>query len=205
MTFKAAWLATACSLVFAAGAHAASTNFANIGAQYPYDGAAGYSDGGITLKYVGTPASIWTTSLPSVGSGYSWYVAGSTGYTDISLTGGGSFTDASLLVGTGYGGASPRLAYAFVSNGTVLATGDWGALQNFGDGLVTANLSSATPITDLWVQGTAFQFGFDAGNLDALSIAQVTIPTSVPEPANMVLLLSGLGLLGVAAARRKRG
>ena len=205
MRFKAAWLATACALMATATAHAASTDFATIGASYPFDGTAGYSNGGVTLTYVGTPGAIWTTSLPSVGSGYSWYVPGSTGYTDISLTGGGSFTDASLLVGTGYGGASPWLAYAFVSNGTVLATGDWTALQNFGDGLVTANLSSAVPITDLWVQGTSFQFGFDAANLDALSISQVSIPTSVPEPANMALLLSGLGLLGVAAARRKRG
>jgi hypothetical protein len=205
MNFKAACLATACSLMVAATANAASTDFATIGATYPYDGTAGYSNGGVTLTYVGSPGVIWTTSLPTVGSGYSWYVPGSTGYTDISLTGGGSFTDASLTVGTGFGGASPWLAYAFVSNGTVLATGDWTALQNFGDGLVIANLNSATPITDLWVQGTAFQYGFGASNLDALSITQVSLTSAVPEPANTALLLSGLGLLGVAAARRKRG
>lgn len=207
MTFKAAWLATACALMATATAHAASTDFATIGTTYPVDGTAGYSDGGVTLKYVGTPGAIWTTSQATAPSGYSWYVTGSTGYTDIRLTNGGSFTEADLLLGTGFGFTTPWLAYAFVSNGTVLATGDWTVLPTYGEGLVAVNLSSAVPITDLWLQAAGDAEPFSPGNLDALAIGQVTLSgvSAVPEPANLMLLLAGIGLVGVAAARRKRG
>lgn len=198
MNIKAAWLATALSLTLAATAHAASTDFSHFGTQYAYDGTAGWSDGGVTLTYVGSPGQIYSTALPDA---YSWYVPGSLGYTDISLTGGGTFTDVSLLLGTGYGGSTPWLAYALVSHGTVLATGDWMPLPNYGDGLVTANFGSNQPITDLWIQAPPDAWALSPDNLDALLIAQVTLTGAVPEPAGGSLALLGLGAVALAARR----
>jgi len=203
MNSKAAWLATACSLMFAATAHAASTDFASIGVAYDYDGTAGYSDGGVTLTYVGTPGSIWTTSQPAAPSGYSWYTPGSIGYTDISLTGGGRFTDIDLVLGTGWGFTTPWLTYAFVSGGSVVATGAWGALPTHDDGLVGIDLSSDVPITDVWLQATPVAGVFNAGNSDALAIAQVSLTSAVPEPASWSLSLAALAALGLAARRRR--
>ena len=204
MKIQAALLATTCSLM-AATAHAASTDFSTIGATGAYDGTAGYSNGGVTLTYVGTPGAIWTTSQSAAPSGYSWYTPGSNGYTDISLTGGGTFTGTDLILGTGWGFTVPWLAYAFVANGSVVATGAWGALPTHDDGLVAVSLDSAVPITDLWLQATPVEGVFDAGNSDALAIAQVSLTgvSAVPEPAGWSLALAGLAALGAAARRRR--
>ncbi len=64
MNFKTACLAIACAVATATSAHAASTSFASIGTAYPFDGATGYADGGVTLKYVGASSAIWTTASP---------------------------------------------------------------------------------------------------------------------------------------------
>lgn len=208
MNFKTACLAIACAVTTATGAHAASTSFASIGTAYPFDGATGYADGGVTLKYVGANSAIWTTSQPTAPSGLSWYAPGLVGYTDISLTSGGSFHDIALLLGTGdHPSMSPFLSYAFVANGDVVASGIWGPLPTYGSGFVTTNLYSATAITDLWVQAAGDPEPFSAANLDALAIGRVTLDgtPAVPEPAGWALALAGLGALGAATRRRARG
>jgi hypothetical protein len=42
---------------------------------------------------------------------------------------------------------------------------------------------------------------FDGAYTDVTEVSDVT---AVPEPANLALLLAGLGLVGVAARRRKQ-
>jgi len=190
----AAILAVACASALATSANAASTDFSTIGTNN-VTGSAGYSDGGVTLTYVGSPGSIWTTSQPTAPSGLSWYPdGGSTGYTDISLTGGGTFTQASLLVGSGFGGASGQLDYALVSNGSIEATGDWGAVPGYGSGFITATFSSTSPITDLWVQAPFGNSVFSSGNYEALAIGEVTLTSAVPEPAAWTLALLGVAV-----------
>jgi hypothetical protein len=194
MGFKAAAiLAVAFASALATSANAASTDFSTIGTSH-VTGSAGYSDGGVTLTYVGSPGSIWTTSQPTAPSGLSWYPdGGSTGYTDISLTGGGTFTEASLLVASGWDGGA-QLAYALVSDGTIEATGDWGAVPAYGSGFVTATFSSSSPITDLWVQAPYASSVFSSGNFEALAIGEVTLTSAVPEPAAWTLALLGVAV-----------
>jgi len=55
------------------------------------------------VQYVGTPGLISTNSQPTAPGGNSWYPdGGSNSYTDIKLTGGGTFSAIELLVGSGW-------------------------------------------------------------------------------------------------------
>jgi hypothetical protein len=183
----------------AANAAVYTTDFATIGSQTGFTGP--YSDGGITVEYIGA-GSIWTTSQPTAPSGYSWYSnGGGTGYTDIILTGGGTFTSASLLVGSGWYGGGAELTYQLLNGATVVSTGDWGALPAYGSGLITANFSGG-PFTEIRVQGPQSST-FDPSNYEALAIGSITL-SAVPETSTWVMMLAGFAGLGFLGARRSK-
>ena len=178
-----------------------NTDFSTIGATTAYTGP--YSDGGITVQYVGITNGIWTTSQPTAPSGYSWYSnGGGTGYTDITLTGGGTFTSASLLVGSGFGGGSPQLDYKLLNGTTVVSSGDWGSVPSYGGGLITASFSGG-PFTEIQIQGPLSSTIFSPTNFEALALGSITLFSAVPEPSTWAMMILGFFGVGFMAYRRK--
>ena len=87
-----------------------------------------------------------------------------------------------------------------VTAGTTLSVTDYlasvspaYALRFFGN--LTGNAAFLALMGDTTIDGAAAEYRFDGVYTDV---------TAVPEPANVALLLAGLGLLGVAARRRKQ-
>lgn len=187
------------------GAQAATTQFSTL-CSCAFDGTAPYSDGGVTVQYVGS-GQIVTTAAPTAPSGLSWYHAPDSfgndfGYTAITLTDGGSFSSADLLVGAGfYGLASTYLDYELLNGSTVVATGNWGIIPGGLSGFTTATFAGG-PFTELRVQATGAT-SFSPAPLDALAIGRITLTSSaVPEPGSWAMMI--LGFLGVGAVVRAR-
>ena len=187
----------------ATGAQAATTQFSTL-CSSTCDGTVPYSDGGVTVQYVGS-GQIVSTAEPTAPGGLSWYHAPDSfgnafGYTDITLTGGGSFSSANLLVGSGfYGDVATYLDYELLNGSTVVETGSWGVIPGGLSGFTTATFAGG-PFTELRVQATGAT-SFAPAHLDALAIGRITLTTSaVPEPGSWAMMI--LGFLGLGAAVR---
>jgi PEP-CTERM motif len=210
--FKATKLRVLFCAAIAAGGLTASASsaavyyndFATIGPSEAY-GEGPYTHGGITIQYVGS-GDIWTTFVPnqSPPGGYSWYPnGGGTGYDEITLTGGGSFTSVQLLVGSGWWYDGGQLDYELLNGATVVSSGDVGTLPDAYSGYATFTFGGG-PWTALELQGPLTST-FSPSNYEALAIASITIGTgSVPEPSTWAMMLLGFAGLGYAGYRRAR-
>ena len=132
----------------------------------------------------------------------SWYSdGGGYGYTEITLTGGGTFNSVQLLVGSGYaGGAS--LAYEFLNGTTLVSSGNWGSIPDFTGGLVTANFSGG-PYTEIQVWAPQSPTYNPPANEDGLALASITLSSDVPEPSTWAMMIFGFAGVGFMAYRRK--
>jgi hypothetical protein len=217
--FSSAALSFAASVSMASNANAAITvettqfitsptydnNFSSIGATENFPSGTPFSQGGITVEYVGS-AEIWTTAFPSAPGGYSWYEnGGGTGYTDITLTGGGSFSAVQILVGSGWFGGTPDLEYQLLDGGSLVASGVAGPVPTYSDAGFSQYYGFTGGTFDevqLQVQnpGTAF----NPGAYEAGAYADIAIGNAVPEPATWAMMLVGFGGLGAAMRSRRK-
>jgi len=166
-----------------------------------------YSEGGITIQYVGCCSSIWVDV--ALQGNFGWYPnGGSVGYDKITLTGGGNFQNIQFLSENGYG-VNTTLAYQLLAQGLVVASG---TITN-----------AAFPAHYLGFSGGGFdevdlQSGFfsafDPANFEALVIDSIAangtaanVPgpsTNVPEPSTLPLFGAALMACLLALRRRKR-
>lgn len=160
-----------------------------------------YSEGGITVEYVGS-ATMWL-QYQYVGN-FGWYEdGGGTGYTKVTLTNGADFTGLQFLSGTGFG--SSTTYYQALNNGSVVSTGTLGPVTG-GDGsnLLHQGLSGGG-FDEVRLQSHISGGGFnpatyEAGAYDSFAANGAT--GGVPEPASWALMIAGFGMVGVAARRR---
>jgi hypothetical protein len=181
-----------------------------------------YSQGGITVRYIGSPNNqgpprdnIWTRGyLASVGLGvgqYSWYPnGGAFGYTDIRLTSGGAFQDLQLLTGSGFSALpnSPsNLEYELLLAGTVVQSGL--ASNGLKDDPMTYLSFVGGGFDELRIQDISFigsccATAFDPTAYEALAVDNIGATVSdVPEPSTWAMLLLGFVGVGFMAYRRR--
>ena len=198
-------------LAIGTGAASAATyvnDFSGIG---QHDGTLGnplftgpYSQGGVSVQYFGSNPRIWTTSQSGV-SGFTWAPANSSGYTAITLTGGGTFSSVSLVAGSNWIGGQPQLTYQLLDAGSVVATGSLGSLAVFGAGMLDYTLPKGV-YTELDVQGPSSAVAFDQTFSDELVLGKITINTVGAPGAKAGEGLPSLILLtlaGLVAGRRR--
>src|ERR1700674_1073651 len=98
-----------------------SPNFFILGPSNFYPTNTTYSEGGITIQYVGCCSPIWLDY--ALQGNFGWYPnGGSFGYEKITLTGGGNFQNIQFLSGNGYG-VNTTLAYQLLAQGLVVTSG----------------------------------------------------------------------------------
>ena len=179
-----------------------------------------YSEGGITVTYVGTffvsGNGIWSTYTPTIGGqgNFGWYENGTTaGYTDIKLTSGGGMQAIQFLAGSGW--KVPALTptfmqYQVLNQGSVVLTGALQINRNFfGTGTMEYFGFSGGGFDEIRLENQATNpnntfadFEFDAGAYDSFAVNSTAAAT--PLPAALPLFAAGLGALGLLGWRRKR-
>jgi hypothetical protein len=185
-----------------------------------------YSQGGITVRYVGSPHSpdrdnIWTRGNLfnsnghfAVGLGvgtYGWYPnGGAFGYTDIRLTNGGVFQNLQLSTGSGFSAGSntpANLEYELLLAGTVVQSGLAPNGLIFDPMTYLAFLGGGFDelrIQDISFVGSCCATAFDPTAYEALAIDNIGATVSaVPEPSTWAMMLLGFASVGFAAYRRK--
>lgn len=176
--------------------------FAGIGLTY-FPANTPYSEGGITVEYIGS-ATIWTTAFPGAPGAYSWYEnGGGTGYTQITLTGGGSFSAIQFLASSGWYGGSPDLQYELLLGGVVVATGDAGRVSTYNGSFAGYyGFSGATFDTVLLqAQDSAGAFNPTASEAGAYDNIAIGALSATPLPSTWTMLIAGFVGLGFFAAR----
>jgi hypothetical protein len=178
--------------------------FEGIGVPY-YDGNIPYSEGGLTVQYIGTAVgggavSIGTGFTNGIGGqgNYGWYSGGAFGYTATTLTNGGNFQNVQFLIGVGI--LSSTIEYELLEGGKIVASG-----TSFnGDPMTYFGFSGGgfdtILVQDLWYCNSSCTF--DPTGYDALAIDSIGATT--PLPAALPLFATGLGALGLFGWRRKR-
>jgi hypothetical protein len=181
--------------------------FEGINPSNPFPGNT-YSEGGITVTYKGS-AQIdpnYTSGIGGQGN-YGWYPnGGGIGYTDVILTGGGSFQAIQFLAGSGFGAGPPTyMDYEVLNNGSVVSSGNVaiaggnGPMQYFG--------FSGGGFNEILLQNQGADShsvfnpnAIEAGAYDSFAAT----PAATPLPAALPLFATGLGVMGFLAKRRKR-
>jgi hypothetical protein len=168
-----------------------------------------YSEGGITVTYIAStpnPNAISTNNKSFFGFGdHSWYAnGGQFGYTDITLTGGGDFTNIQMWANDGAEGSIPdRLAYRLLEGGSVVASGNLPISFSgvhytgfTGGGFDEVQLMSAPGLSS-----------FDPGHVDYTAIDNISANgvVGLPEPATWTVMLIGFAGLGAALRLRRKG
>jgi hypothetical protein len=163
-----------------------------------------YSEGGITLEYVGVYSGIATTVQAYQGA-QSWYpTGGGRGYTRVTRTGGGDFADLSFAGGSGFisepGG---NLLYQVLDDGVVIASGNAGPLALYQLGWTLFRISGGA-FDEVRLQGpsaTSFSVGqLEGGVYDAFA---ANIAAGVPEPTSWAMMILGFGAAGLAVRSRR--
>lgn len=180
--------------------------FEGFGSKSSFVGA--YTEGGITVDYVGTAiiSSISVAGTPGAEGHFSWYPnGGGTGYTRIRLASAGAFSAIQFQAGSGFLPVGGQLQYQLLNHGVTVGTGVAGPLLGFRQGLSTYGFDGAVfDEVRLQAQGTAAAFNpavFDAGVFDAISISTAA---PAPEPVAWALLIAGFAATGAALRRQRR-
>ena len=173
-------------------------------------GSGPYNGDGISVTQMNgdTGNDIWVTYSWWPGTtGFQWYPnGGDSGYTAISLTGGGAFTDVGFNYGSGFTSSDLTILYELLNDGATVLSGSAflsGSSVNylgfsgggfdtilvrdsFGGGSVRDGSYQALAIDNIETQGSEARGGSAA----------------VPEPSSIALFLAGLA--GFAAMRRRK-
>jgi hypothetical protein len=163
-----------------------------------------YSEGGITLEYVGVYGGIATTTQAYEGA-RSWYPAGGgRGYTRVTRTGGGDFADLSFAAGSGFlSDPGGNLLYQVLDDGVVIAAGNAGPLALYQLGWTLFRISGGA-FDEVRLQGpsaTSFSTGqIEGGAYDAFA---ADVAAGAPEPASWAMMILGFGAAGVAVRSRR--
>lgn len=227
MNFKAIVLALAAGLSISTAANAgvtvhngdflgatANTNgFEGIGGTLYNNGNAGYTEGGITVQYVGKDLTTLTTLKP-VGK-HSWtplFVG--KGYTKISLADGADFSAIEFLAGSSTLGRDANLQYQLFQDGALVFSGFMEGLGNLLSPLTTFGFSGTDGqlfdelrVQSVWGQDFS-KYGYDRLILDNITIGAAAGPigSAVPEPATWAMMIIGFGAVGsmVRTSRRRQ-
>ena len=191
------------------GATGNSNGFEAIGGTF-YNGGAGYTEGGVTVQYVGRDLTTLTTLNPV--DKHSWTpLIAAAGYTKISLADGADFSAIEFLAGNSAWFGDAKLQYQLVQNGTVVFSGFVEGLGNVHSSLKTIGFSGTDGqlFDELRVQsvlGDSFRKnGVDRLILDNITIAG-PLSSAVPEPATWAMMIIGFGAVGsmVRTSRRRQ-
>lgn len=167
-----------------------------------YTGGAGpYDEGGIRVTQINPSSPIWVT-LGSMEGSYSWYPnGGDFGYTDIMRTDGADITNISLIFRS-YG--SGNVLYDILNDGGSVLTGELAAADGFS--FLGRIGFQGGGFDQVRLRGGELGSGFYDGAQNALQIDSIKIGLVgvIPEPETYAMLLVGLLMLGVTAARRKQ-
>lgn len=181
------------ALVLAAPASAAVITFDNLAGANEAPFTSPYVEGGYTV----TPGAGWLTgqiygnAIPSIFSGPYYGMAGPR---EITVTG-GTFTFDAIDLSSNVGAGT---TYNFV--GSLLGSTVFDLSGTLGSTGFTTILSSSAAVIDSLTIIMTPAVGVTSYNIDNI----VVNAASVAVPAPVTLSLLGLGLVGLAAARRKR-
>jgi hypothetical protein len=173
-----------------------------------------YSEGGITVEYVGSLPNGGTVArinsfIPGQGQ-YGWYGPGY-GYTDITLTNGGAIDQIQFLAGSGFGNGAGELVYELRSHGLIVLTGSIPIRNHGNDRDMTFYGFSGGGFDEVRLQvlrfGGSFHSDFSPATnpdfLEAVVIDSVNAVGTVPEASTWTMIIFGFAAIGLIGHRRR--